>query len=334
MGKGGVVSCHPLLGKRDTASYYLLHRIFSRELFRLGSVPSWEGVGGPAGVVICTCARIKWVPVPASRFTTQDGTTIDMGRMAPAAVRLLVKKATMAEAKNRAADPLGIPALRGNMAIEQACGLMRSVDLNAKQRTTLASVLSNGIWPCGRMFQLGKTPSPFCQRCALEGNTLFHWAWKISQGKCKPSAANKMIGVDIQWDHGDLVKSKAGALIMVKGFGLALPPRSTNPPSITSNHISGPRTDVIRQLTRPVMRAAPGRLQTFNYEPDSGRLEVSASGASDGVLVLFYPVTKHGQPITERSDGLEDLRWVEGPGGDGYLIGTVTREDWLLVMSL
>lgn len=100
----------------------------------------------------------------------------------------------------------------------------------------------------------------------------------------------------------------------------------------TNNEITGPRMDVIQQLTRPVLRAAPGRLQKFSYEPDSGRFEASASGASDAELVLFYPVSKHGQPITERSGGLSDLRWVEGPGGGGYLIGAVTGEDWLLVL--
>ena len=73
---------------------------------------------------------------------------------------------------------------------------------------------------------------------------LFHWSWKISQGKCKPEEAKKMIGVDIQWDHEDSAKSKAGALEMVKGFGLAVPPRSTNPPSTTSNHISGKAIDM------------------------------------------------------------------------------------------
>lgn len=73
---------------------------------------------------------------------------------------------------------------------------------------------------------------------------LFHWSWKISQGKCKPSDAKKMSGVNIQWDHGDLAKSKAGALEMVKGFGLAVPPRSSNPPSLTSNHINGKAIDM------------------------------------------------------------------------------------------
>lgn len=73
---------------------------------------------------------------------------------------------------------------------------------------------------------------------------LFHWSWKISQGKCKPSEPTKMPGVDIEWDHGDLAQSKAGALEMVQGFGLAVPPRSIFPPSLTSNHIEGKAVDM------------------------------------------------------------------------------------------
>ncbi|MBL1277711.1 MAG: hypothetical protein COB30_016650 [Ectothiorhodospiraceae bacterium] len=73
---------------------------------------------------------------------------------------------------------------------------------------------------------------------------LFHWSWMISQGKCKPSDAIQMNGVDIKWDHGDVKKSKAGALAMVTGFGLAVPPRSINPPSMTSNHINGKAIDM------------------------------------------------------------------------------------------
>lgn len=73
---------------------------------------------------------------------------------------------------------------------------------------------------------------------------LFHWSWKISQGKCKPADAEKMVGVEIAWDHGNDAKSKAGALEMVKGFGLAVPPRSINPPALTSNHIAGKAVDM------------------------------------------------------------------------------------------
>lgn len=73
---------------------------------------------------------------------------------------------------------------------------------------------------------------------------LFHWSWKISQGKSKPTDANKMVGVDIEWDHGDLAKSKTAALQMAQGFGLAVPPRSIFPPSLTSNHIAGKAIDM------------------------------------------------------------------------------------------
>jgi hypothetical protein len=73
---------------------------------------------------------------------------------------------------------------------------------------------------------------------------LFHWSWKISQNRCKASEAATMPGVDIQWDHGDADKSRRGALEMVQGFGLAVPPKSTNPPSTTSNHIIGKAIDL------------------------------------------------------------------------------------------
>lgn len=73
---------------------------------------------------------------------------------------------------------------------------------------------------------------------------LFHWAWKISLGRVKPSSAKPMAGVDIEWDHGDLKASKAGAKEMVRGFGLAIPPDSNVAPSLTSNHITGNAIDM------------------------------------------------------------------------------------------
>lgn len=73
---------------------------------------------------------------------------------------------------------------------------------------------------------------------------LFHWSWKIALGKCKPSEATPLAGVDIEWDHGVLAKSKAGAQEMVDGFGLAVPPKSTVAPSLTSNHIAGKAVDM------------------------------------------------------------------------------------------
>jgi len=73
---------------------------------------------------------------------------------------------------------------------------------------------------------------------------LFHWSWMIALGKCKPSEAKAQTGVDIEWDHGDLAKSKAGAQEMVDGFGLAVPPKSNVAPALTSNHIAGQAVDM------------------------------------------------------------------------------------------
>jgi len=73
---------------------------------------------------------------------------------------------------------------------------------------------------------------------------LFHWSWKIAHGRCKPSEAEPMAGVPIEWDHGDDRLSRAGALEMARGFGLAVPPRSIYPPALSSNHIAGRAIDM------------------------------------------------------------------------------------------
>lgn len=46
---------------------------------------------------------------------------------------------------------------------------------------------------------------------------LFHWSWKIANGKCRPADADPMVGIGIRWDHGDDAASKAGALEMTRG---------------------------------------------------------------------------------------------------------------------
>lgn len=73
---------------------------------------------------------------------------------------------------------------------------------------------------------------------------LFHWCWKIAQGKVAATGVPAMTGVEIEWDHGTAAASKAGAQQMVAGFGLAVPPNSTNPPALNSSHISGKGIDM------------------------------------------------------------------------------------------
>lgn len=73
---------------------------------------------------------------------------------------------------------------------------------------------------------------------------LFHWSWLIGLGKVDASDAEDMSGVEIEWDHGDDDKSVKGAKEMIDGFGLAVPPTSTNAPSLTSNHSPGKAIDM------------------------------------------------------------------------------------------
>jgi hypothetical protein len=73
---------------------------------------------------------------------------------------------------------------------------------------------------------------------------LFHWCWLIGLGKAKASEATEMMGVDIEWDHGEEAASKTGANDMIIHFGLAVPPNSTVAPALNSNHIAGKAIDM------------------------------------------------------------------------------------------
>lgn len=90
----------------------------------------------------------------------------------------------------------------------------------------------------------GATVRVFATKRSAKRAYLFHWSWKIALKKCKPSDATAMKGVDIEWDHGDDKKSIAAADEMVKGFGLAVPPKSKVAPSLNSNHIRGKAIDM------------------------------------------------------------------------------------------
>lgn len=74
---------------------------------------------------------------------------------------------------------------------------------------------------------------------------LFHWSWQIYHGHVNAADAVRIEGVPIEWDHGDEAKSRAAAGEMVRGFRLAVPPKSTTAPSATSNHIEGEAVDLV-----------------------------------------------------------------------------------------
>lgn len=117
---------------------------------------------------------------------------------------------------------------------------------------------------------------------------LFHWCWKIGLGKAEASDATALAGVEIEWDHGDAEKSKKGAKEMIDGFGLAVPPNSTNAPALTSNHIPGKAIDMdIAWSGTMTIKKKDGTTESVPFMDDVNKnTKLQAVGASYGVKKL------------------------------------------------
>jgi hypothetical protein len=114
---------------------------------------------------------------------------------------------------------------------------------------------------------------------------LFHWCWLIALGKSKASDATARPGVEIEWDHGDDAHSRAGAKEMVRGFGLAVPPKSKVAPALSSNHIFGKAVDMdITWEGDLKVSTKDGRTVTVPFISDPNvNTKLHAVGASYGV---------------------------------------------------
>lgn len=117
---------------------------------------------------------------------------------------------------------------------------------------------------------------------------LFHWCWMIGLDKVKASAATAMAGVDIEWDHGDEERSRTGASEMIDGFGLAVPPNSTNAPALNSNHIAGLAIDIDITWTGTItIQARDGSAESVPFMADVDKnVQLHTVGASYGVKKL------------------------------------------------
>jgi hypothetical protein len=117
---------------------------------------------------------------------------------------------------------------------------------------------------------------------------LFHWCWMIGLGKAKASEASTLPGVDIEWDHGDAERSKKGAKEMIDGFGLAVPPNSTNAPSLITNHASGKAIDMDIAWTGTIkVKKKDGTEESVVFMADANKnTKLHAVGASYGVKKL------------------------------------------------
>jgi len=98
----------------------------------------------------------------------------------------------------------------------------------------------------------------------------------------------------------------------------------------TTNAVTGRREDLIDQLTRAYVRAAPGRLLESRYVFATGAFTARGTAApAGGQLLAFYPASRHGQPALQ-SNGLTGVRIVAAPGENAYLVAHSLGGEWSL----
>lgn len=97
-----------------------------------------------------------------------------------------------------------------------------------------------------------------------------------------------------------------------------------------TNEVLGVRQDLVDDLSRGYVRAAPGRLEATRYEPASGQLDAYGFEATAGnTLLAFVPY-----PAADVSGaGLDELSVVQGPGNTSYITATASGGDWSLSVS-
>ncbi|WP_200955553.1 peptidoglycan-binding domain-containing protein [Sphingomonas sp. Root241] len=111
---------------------------------------------------------------------------------------------------------------------------------------------------------------------------LMHYCWRIAHGSVAPKDVPAVAGCAIQWDHGDLARSKKGAQEMVDLFGIAFQP------SLTSLHIEGRAIDMTIGWTGTIkVRDKSGSPRTVST-PRSGNTnkDLHAIGKTYGVIKL------------------------------------------------
>jgi len=105
---------------------------------------------------------------------------------------------------------------------------------------------------------------------------LMHYSWKIAHGTIDPRDVPKRSGLNIEWDHGNIEKSRKAAEEMVNLFGMA------HIASLTSNHIRGKAIDMnISWKDRLVLTQPSPLFIKIESTPRTGRnRELHKVGAS------------------------------------------------------
>lgn len=101
----------------------------------------------------------------------------------------------------------------------------------------------------------------------------------------------------------------------------------------TTNQVTGVRDDLVAQLTRAYVRAAPGRLTETRYEPGGARLTAAGEGApSEAELLAFLPATAAG-PLCVTAVGLSDVVALPAGEGHAHVVARASGGAWQLSIA-
>jgi hypothetical protein len=120
---------------------------------------------------------------------------------------------------------------------------------------------------------------------------LMYYSWQVGKVGMKADKVPKISGVDINWDHGDEKKSKAGAKEMFDAFGIAGVVAKPG----KSNHLTGNAIDMNISWTGELkMKDGNGKDVTISSKPTSERntdlQDVGATfGCKNGAKTISEP---------------------------------------------
>jgi peptidoglycan hydrolase-like protein with peptidoglycan-binding domain len=103
--------------------------------------------------------------------------------------------------------------------------------------------------------------------------TLMRYSWDVAHGLLTPNKVPAIPGVSINWNHGDVAKSKKAASDMVKLFGIV------KQPSLGSNHYKGLAVDM-----------TIGWTGTLKIKSANGKTITSIDGPRNGQNAKLYSV--------------------------------------------
>jgi D-alanyl-D-alanine dipeptidase len=124
---------------------------------------------------------------------------------------------------------------------------------------------------------------------------LMHYAFRIANDQIQPSAVPAMVGVDIEWNHGDFVASKKAAEDMLTGYGIVAAP------ALNSRHTEGKAIDMTIAWSGTLnVKDKSGTTVKITTTPRTGEnADLAKVGKSFGVVKASFA----GDPPHWSSDG-------------------------------